>query len=262
MSRMESYSRCPEAFRRSYIEGEKKPPAVAMIKGSAFHQGAETNFSQKIESHTDLPAADIIAAAAADFDARSQNDLYLDEDQRSRGKTVVVGEAMDSVVRMAEAHAVSQAPDYQPTFVEVRTEIELPSSSVNLVGVIDLVDDQRRVIDFKTAARKKSQADADDSLQLTVYAAAYHALTGEPSAGQRLDCVVETKKSVSRQAIDTTRTAADYRALAARITAIQAAIDAGNFPPTSSTNWWCSKRWCGYFEDCPFTEGRRGRQND
>lgn len=260
VSRMESYSRCPEAFRRRYIEVEKIPPAIAMAKGSAVHRGAEVNFRQKIETHTDLATGDIIDAAAADFDKRSA-DLSLSADEQSRGKGVVIGEALDSVVSMAEVHAREQAPDYQPVLVEERIEVELPGSPVNLLGVIDLADDRRRVVDLKTANRKKPESDAHESVQLTAYAAAYHAITGEESAEQRLDCIVETKTKTSRQVITTHRSVGDYVALAARINAIQAAIDAGSFPPTSPMNWVCSDRFCGYHSTCVFVNGSR-RQND
>jgi len=36
-----------------------------------------------------------------------------------------------------------------------------------------------------------------------------------------------------------------------------AAIKTGIFPPTNPDSWWCSEKWCGYWDDvCPF--GRKG----
>ena len=64
------YWRCPEQYRRRYLEGETIPPAIALIQGGAFHVGCETNFKQKVGTHEDLPASQIADVAVASFDDR------------------------------------------------------------------------------------------------------------------------------------------------------------------------------------------------
>ena len=117
---------------------------------------------------------------------------------------------------------------------------------------------------FKTGGRKKSQDDADASIQLTIYSGAYTSETGSPPSEVRLDTAVQTKTKAYRDVVSSQREPADFVALANRINAISGAIDAGMFPPTSPTNWWCSARFCGYHATCPFVNPRRrsGAQND
>lgn len=254
-TQMELYSKCPEAYRRRYIEGEKIPPGVAMLKGTGLHRGAETNFRQKIESHRDLPTSDIVDAAVAAFEGELARGFQLDKDEESIGAENVIGDAKDDVADMAEFHAKKQAPDYQPVRVEETVRIELPGPR-DLLAVIDLGDDQGRVVDFKTAKKSKGQGDADDSVQLTVYAAAHQALTGEPPALVRLDTIVQTSKETKRQILDSTRGPADIESLAHRINSISAAVDAGVFPPTTPGAWWCGSKWCGYHATCRFVVKR------
>lgn len=250
-SQLELLSMCGEAYRRAYIEREFVPPGIAMLRGTAVHGGAEENFLQKIESHRDLPVSQIVDAAVSAFDEEVNEGVTFDSEEASRGPAVVIGEARDDVADMAEVHAKKQAPDYQPIGIEELVKIELPGPR-DLWGVIDLRDDQGRVTDLKTAQRAKKASDADESLQLTIYAAAHEALTGAPPTAVRLDTIVQTKTETKRQVLESTRGPDDLRALAARINAANAAIDAGVFLPASPSHWKCSAKWCSYHATCAY----------
>lgn len=262
-SQLESFCRCPEAYRRRYAEGEIIPPGIAMLVGSGFHRGAEANMRQKVESREDMPAKEIVDMAVAGFEAEIGKGYILNDAEASVGSEIVIGEAKDSVATFAQLHAKEQAPDYQPIMVEHPVRIELPGPR-DLVGIIDLADEQQRVTDFKTGGRRKSQEDADGSVQLTVYAAAFQVETGSPPSEVRLDTAVKTKTKMYRDVITSTRDADDFAALASRINVVTDAIDRGSFPPATPGAWWCSSRFCGYYSTCPFINPKRGRaaQND
>lgn len=247
---------CGEQYRRRYVEGEVIPPGIALLKGGAFHRAAETNMRQKIETHSDLPASEIVDAAVAAFEGESHGSYMLTEEEQSRGSSAVLGEAIDSVAAMARGHAEKQAPDYQPTMVEQEVRIELPGSR-DLLGIIDLADDKDRITDFKTARRKKRQGDADESIQLSVYAAVFQVKTGRAPSEVRLDSIVETKKSVDRQVLVSTRGDADFQALAHRINAAASVIESGNYMPAPVGIWQCSQKFCGYFRSCPYVNSER-----
>lgn len=256
-SQLDMACRCGEQYRRRYMEREIIAPGIAMLKGSAVHKGAETNFRQKIESHEDLPVNDIVDAAVASLDAAAHGEVSLTDDELSIGFKNVIGAATDSVRDMAKIHAEQQAPDYQPVMVEQAVRIELPDSPRDYLGVLDLVDDQDRVIDLKTAKRKKSQNDADSSVQLTGYGATFKALNGRDPKELILDTIIQGKKETTRQTVSTTRSEADYAALAERINAVNASIAAGIFLPATPGAWNCSPRWCGYFTTCKFVNAER-----
>jgi len=176
-SQVNMYLRCGEQYRRRYVEGEIIPPGVAMVQGRAVHRAAQANFEQKQQTHRDLPAREIVEIAAAAFEQDVQAGVWFSPEEESVGKEKVLGQAKDATVRLAQAHAQHQAPDYQPQAVEQFFRLELPAPR-DVVGVVDLVDQEGRVVDLKTTTRRLSQERADKSLQLTLYAASYHQHTG------------------------------------------------------------------------------------
>ncbi len=255
-TQMEMFWRCPEQYRRRYVEGERIPPGVALILGKAFHAGAELNFRQKIESHEDLPVNQIVDAAAAAFDAEVSGGYSLSPEEAEVGGKKVLGEAKDKTVQLAEIHAEEQAPDYQPIAVEHSTRIVFPMATHDLLAITDLRDDLRRVVDFKTAARRMPADAADSSTQLTIYAAAHQIDTGAPASEVRLDVLTKTK-TPSRQVLRSDRSQADFQALIHRVNSTLSAIHAGSFTPASPGSWVCSPRWCGYWATCKFVNSER-----
>ncbi len=256
-SQLNMFWRCPEQWRRRYCEKEIIPPGIALLVGSGYHVGAETNASQKIESHEDLPEADIVDASVAGFENRSAGDGYLlSEEERSIGSKKVLGSAKDTTARLAAAHAKLQAPDYQPVAVEHSSRIVFPNATHDLLAITDMRDDKDRVVDWKTAAKKPSKDAADKSIQLTVYAAAFQLETGRPPAELRLDTVTKTK-TIGRHVHATHRTAEDFKVLIARVNATLAAMASGAFPPASPDNWFCSSKFCGFHSSCKFAMPER-----
>jgi len=255
-------ARCMEQYRRRYICGERIPPGIALLQGSAFHTGAEHNMRQKIESHEDLPAPEIVEAAAAGFEERVAGGYILSEDEAARGAKLVLGEAKDQLVGLVWCHAAEQAPDYQPVAVEHTTRILFPHATHDMLAVTDLRDDKGRVVDFKTAARKPPQADADTSVQLTIYAAAYQIETGESPSEVRLDVVTKTKVP-KRHVLPSHRDRHDFRALLSRLNAMLATIAVFSekgvepWPAAPVGAWWCCDKFCGYWRTCPHVNSER-----
>ena len=254
-SQLDMIARCPEQYRRRYIEKEVLPPGISLVRGRGFPPRAEMHRKQKMEHHENLTARDTTDASVAEFERTIDNEgLELNADEKSIGPRKVIAEAKDELVCLADCHAHEQAPEYQPTMVEERLRIELPGER-DLLGVIDLADDRERVTDFKTAARSKSQADADKSTQLTVYSVLYKAKTGNEPSEVRLDTAVKTKTQVKRQLLRSRRTEADRIALANRIDSMAKMVEAGVFIPADPGSWVCDAKWCGYHATCPFVNG-------
>ena len=255
------YAKCGEQYRRRYIEKQIIPPGMAMLRGTGVHGGIETNMRQKIETYRDLPVADVIDAAVAKFDDELKAGFQLDQDESSRGKDVVIGDTRDLVATMAGVAGSDLCPKYQPTVIEQGVRIEIPTSTHDLFGVIDLADDKARIIDVKTSGKSKTQNDADGSVQLTVYSAMHQVLTGSPPAELVLETLVATK-TPKLQTLVTKRGNADLVALGARIEATTYGIAKGVFAPAPAGAWWCGPKWCGYFHSCPFVNPGRSAQGD
>lgn len=260
-TQLDMYCRCPEAYRRRYIEGEILPPGVALLRGKSIHAAAERNFTQKIKSGEDMPAQDIEGLAVETFERAAGDAVAWTVEESSRGIRNVIDETKDQVAHMAKVHAKFQAPDYQPVAVEHGFTIPLPGAR-DLIGFIDLIDNKDRVVDIKTAQRSKPQSEADASVQLSIYAAAFALEHDGKQPELRLDVIVNGKRETKRQVLETKRDDRDIDALAARIDAVTAAIDAGAFPPAVPGAWNCAAKWCGYFRTCRFVNANRGQSNE
>lgn len=258
-SQIELYCKCPHAYSL-YLEAkekkEKQRSNLAQIRGSATHAAAAENFKQKVSTHQDIPQSDFVDFAIADFDGRLSSGFILTKEEESIGTGKVVGRARDDIADLARFHIRNQAPEYDPAFVEETIRVEMPGSH-DLLGIMDLATTDLRVVDFKTSKMNKSQHEADQSPQLTIYAVCHHAKTGQPPTEVALDVTVNTAKGVNRQYLKSSRGPADFAALAHRIDTIARAIAAGIFPPATVGAWWCSPKMCPHWRNCPFVNSER-----
>lgn len=258
-SQLDLAARCGVAFDFKYNQRLPTRNTLGQFRGKSVHHVAETNFRQKIETHKDLPLDDLKDLAAAKFDdLTNAGDYDLDRDERRKGTVRVLNEAKDAAVNLAGVFGRKIAPKYQPAMVEQPVTISLPGTH-DLVGIIDLIDEENWVTDFKTTARKLTPADADHSIQLTVYAAGFYVLTGEPPAGVRLHAMTTwARPTVTR--LDSSRSDEDFLVLANRVNALHTVIATSAYMPAPVGAWWCSKKYCPYWSQCPFVNGRRASE--
>lgn len=255
-SSINAYTKCPEAWRRRYICGDKVPPKLAMIKGTALHKGAEFNYKQKIVTRKDLPVKEIKDFSAAAFETEViGGDYILDEEDQAIGKDKVLGAAKDQAVLLAELYAKQSAPLYQPLEVEARVRIVLPSSTHDLFSIADLVTEDDGIIEYKTGKRW-TQDRADTDPQLTFQALTFKALYHKDPKRIIVENMVTNKVPV-RNMVETKRDNEDYMALVARINVVVEGINKGVYPPANPSGWWCSESWCGYWNTCSYVSKRR-----
>lgn len=251
-SQMAMYGRCGEQYRRRYMEGEIRPPGISLLVGSGVHGGIETNFTQKIDSHSDLAPSVVQDAAVARLEERLEKDgCELNEEEQSKGKDAVIGEATDVTATLAYKHASEVAPAYQPIAVEKRIEMPVPKLGIELVGYIDLADDQQRIVDFKTSGKSMPNGAADTSIQLGIYSLLYASEFGKLPSETRLE-VLTKAKTPKRQMLSSVKGPSDLDVLARRIQQTVKGIEAGIFQPAEPDSWACSERFCGYASTCPF----------
>lgn len=258
-SQISTFTKCGEQYRRRYIEKEIIPPGVAMIRGIALHKGAEHNFKPKIESRVDLPKSQIQEIVAASFDKKiAAEGVHLNKDEKEIGKAKVLGASKDDAVAMAGVFSDDLAPTIQPIAVEKKIRIVLKKSTHDLLGVIDVIDDEFFVRDLKSAAKAKNQAEVDRDFQFGFYPIIARAFYGKEVAGVKIDTIVKTKTKVYLQTLTTDRDADDFEAIINRTNFAIDAINAGNFFPAFTGAWWCAPKWCGYYSTCPYVNGKKG----
>ena len=137
------------------------------------------------------------------------------------------------------------APGIQPVEVEREFLIDMPGTRLPLKGYIDLIDDQRCIIDHKTTKRSFPENTAEKDVQLTAYSLAFRTLYGKKENGVRLDVMVRNKQPKIQQ-LPATRTQADIDRFSRLAGQVENAISSGVYYPNEG--YMCGI--CGYQEMC------------
>lgn len=285
--------RCGIAYEMRYVKGIIRPPAVALIVGSATHVSIEKNLKNKMEKKVLLPDEEVRQVAADDVNARWQNEgcdlSSLDEDEVGHGEKEIRGEAVDMAVSLASLHNRELAPSIEPIHVERLWDVSITDGPCDLQGTIDIEEKvvveqaqilseeqlsqlpvRSRIRDTKTSKRSPPKDKAARDEQLTMYGMALAVLTQRESEladkprtladcipALSMDFLVKTKEpKVVVQ--NTQREQADFAPLLARIAAASRCIETGIFLPCPSDSWQCDARYCGYHDGlCPYVRGKK-----
>ena len=238
-SSLATFMRCGMQYKFRYVDGIKTPPAVAMIEGSAGHKGQEVNYSQKIERRKDLPVNDVLDAVSDEFEVR-QPEVEDWEDQQP-------GKVKDGIVNLMKYVHKMHFPKVQPVKVEEQYVVDV--NGHKLKAYLDLLDETPAVRDAKFTKRAKSQSDANNDLQLTIYS--YCAKTENVV----FDCMIKGPKP--RVAVVAgTRDKRDWQRLELLVPSLIQTINAGLFMPADPAHWCCTEKFCGYWFRCPHGGGK------
>ena len=184
------FRRCPEQFRHRYILGEKERPGEGLVIGSAFHEGVEYNYAQKILSHEDRPTAEVVeylqdvGVPKVLEEQGGADEISWDSGDAVKGVDLMRRDAERILIRYHE----DVVPRLQPLSLEEQLYIHDPRLRVPIIGYVDVrtgyavemdtttewVAD--RVIDTKTGKQSVSKLKPSWMLQSTIYGA----MTGLP----------------------------------------------------------------------------------
>lgn len=253
-SMLGQFARCPAQFERRYINNEIIPPGISARQGSGVHKGAEVNHLQKIASRKDLPL-DVIQDAARDhYVSLVKNEgVFISKSEVGETQKLLAA-GLDNTVRLAKLYTEELAPTIQPVMAEERLFFDC--QGIPLSGQLDVLTEDDRLPDLKTASKSKSQSEADVSIDLTMYAGLVANHIGKWPEEVSLDVLVNSKEP-KLQILRSTRGPKDWLVFMERVKVVWAQIHTGLFPPCEPNSWICSPKWCGYFESCRYSMKRR-----
>ena len=258
ISQIHSYLRCPMIHYWRNVEKKVVPPTSNLVMGRSADSVLSYNYSQKINSHVDISKDDFLDYFGSKFDEEAKiAEFEIGE---------IPGELKDYGINTLKEYHASVSPLHQPIEdgIQKTIDLSLPEASFDFKMVIDMIDTDNRVIDFKTSKKSYSKVDKDDNTkgykvpfearnQLSAYKIGYKILFGkEPDMSLIELCVFNKQSSVIIQPVETD-TASFHRIFNHVANCIKNKIYYPNpiynmCPFSKSSN--PDEKGCGYFKFC------------
>ena len=147
------------------------------------------------------------------------------------------------------------SPHLNPVEVEKKFKVQVPGITRPLAGRMD-IDEHYRLGDLKTSGKKWVAGRAQEEIQPTFYTYVHEAETGiRPIFDYHILIARRGKYGPTTQdyqPIHLEITDRDYRALKAKLQIFEDALQKGVFLPALPTSWWCSSKWCNYYQICKY----------
>jgi hypothetical protein len=196
-SRLNTWLRCPLAWKLRYIDGIRTPTKPALFLGKMVHHGLEILYRHR-QLCVELLTEDVVTRMIGDWDET------VDTESMQFESTEKEGALKEQAVNLVAAYMEQTADDLEsPLAVETSMEAPLidPETGedlgIPLMGIVDLIIDDRDgplICDFKTAARSSPPHEITHEIQLTSYAYLFRQATGDEEGGLEIRSIVKTKK--------------------------------------------------------------------
>jgi putative RecB family exonuclease len=244
VSQINLYRTCSLKYRFQYIdELPRVGRPAAVVFGRAVHQALE--WLHNARKAGDGPGlVDLLRIFEADWYAQAAEEELHFPEGTSAEHFLVKGRELLSAYYHAPAKPVQEAEFFFQ--VPLANPVTGEVLDVPLRGVIDLIEADGTIVEFKTALKRAAPADLPDDVQLTAYSYGYELLFGRPPTTLRRVTLLRTRTP----AIDTQGTGRgprDYERLFHLGKAVRQGIHAGVFLPNRGC-WLC--RDCEYDRDC------------
>jgi DNA helicase-2/ATP-dependent DNA helicase PcrA len=233
-SAIEIYEECPLRFKLEREWNLPRDVSASLHYGAAMH-GVLRTFYDAQRYRREIGNENLLeqfrsALASAGIADRYQYELYLRQ-------------GMEQLRQFFDCARIAPLPEV----LETERRFELQVGSTKVAGRVDRVDrtgaETVAIVDYKTG-KPKSQDDADESLQLSLYA-----LAARESFGKRADRLIFHNLE-NNTAVSTTRSDGELEAAKLRVRKVAEGIAQGEFPP--NPKYHCA--FCPYRNLCPATE--------
>lgn len=242
-SEINTYLKCGKMWEFRYVKGIKNPPRGAMILGSSVDRAVSLSLVAK--KHGGEISEQEAMAIAADTIEELAVDAVFDEDAPK-------DEIKDHAVALSSLHHRLVLPNIQPVTIQEEFIIEL-DGGYDVGGTLDVVDDKEIIRDTKAVARTSvGRYDSFRAMQPAMYDFAYEAIRGKKAAGFAYDLLKRPTKKIAPEYEErkSVITLDDREWLFDAIDATHKGVQAGVAVPAPEGSWYCSEKWCGYWNIC------------
>jgi hypothetical protein len=225
---------CGAKYWFKYGLKSEDPKSSNLALGIAVDDAINASHRSKMETHADLPIEDVLMEFDAAWGEIEEQTQFRDDENPPA--IAAAGRALVSLY-MKEA-----APKIQPIAVQYPVSGLIGGVQVN--GVIDLIDDKRKIHDTKTSARKSSSISTRDLFQLSTYAI----LSPTQTVDVTIDQLVKTK-TPQYVPLEAKLSKQDLRMPEIMYPLAQETIRAGYFLPNRNSTM-CSWKQCSFARSC------------
>lgn len=199
-TRVRQFLFCPLSYKYIYVDGVSRDDGdpqgkIYLIFGEAVHAALEENYRQKITTRKDLDAKIVVESFKREFFQGTKDIGIKESNMPSYAKPSDMALAGEN---MLYQYMEEKAPTIQPLYVEHEFTIPLKNYNVVLHGFIDVIDENFIIRDHKTVGKSTfkdwTQEAVDESVQLTIYAAAFRKLFGKKEGGVCIDLLPRMPK--------------------------------------------------------------------
>jgi hypothetical protein len=248
------FLKCPEKWRKRYLEHVYEPPIGMMLMGRAVHQAEAQSYHTMVDTGSPHSIEQVLDDFATVMDTEVSTTPHVEWQDDAPGVL------RDRGVVMLKSYHETIVPAVQPTHVEHPFEVRLyPDHKWVIKGVIDIIGAYDNGFDMhtagaqdlKTVRRKINQADLDNSTQGTLYT---YATMGEDEE-EKSFLVHEMKPNGEVRVLETVRDRESQLRYLARIAMvarqIKSNMETGDWQGAAPGAWWCRQTSCGYYPNCP-----------
>jgi len=266
-SQLGMYLRCGLQYKYRYIDGISKPPGIAMLQGTAFHETNEQYYQDVIDAKKPFTPEQ-----AAEFSVTCFEEASEEGGLKVQGpvKDVIAAE----LTHTTEGYITHVAPFIEPISTEEEIRYQT-NCGVTLLGYLDLrrrahpwelaaFPEQTEVlVDYKLGGKKWTANQLENSLQFMLYTIATGVRTVEIHSIVRSAKKPKVSKVTDTQKIAPVVNVASNMALVRHgfngdeyehvenlISKVVEGITKGVFMPCDPSGWMCGPKWCGYWDMC------------
>jgi len=246
-SQISLYSQCSLKYKFQYVDllpKHFKPSGLAF--GSALHSALSWLHRESMTTGG-VPLEKLYKIFDADwYSQRTEAEIRYKNGEDETKLAVLAKEMLALYLNLPPKRArASEVPFSIP--------LTLPGDGKNLIyleGVIDLIEIDDVITEFKTSAQMMDSKDADESLQLTIYSYAYEKIYQRPPMALKLIDFVKSKKP-KLITLETRRDKSSYQRLYGITAQVLKGINQKVYFPR--TSFWCKD--CEYAEQCQTWRG-------
>ena len=246
-SQIESYLLCGEAYRRTYIEGEREATCRMHI-GSSVARVSRRDSMEKLAGARCLSLKESVDIGVEAFEQLVESRPVSDPENIANGSNHAAGASRAFHTRVSPVLK-------DVTHAEERwgAEIELPDGLGKVVfeGTPDTVL-EGAISDQKTGRRWRPE-EARKNRQLPLYSLLFFAKYGLWPRALYIDNIFRVKGSkYDAQRLEAPNSAKAVNACVQLLATVKRGIDAGVFAPPGIGSRKCSQKQCGYYNSCVY----------